>query len=86
MPHNYTLISAGASSGGKSVNKGLVTTYEFQEDEIILYYDKKIIKVDDDERIRENFINNGENLITNGYKMKCLFILHVLGKCIITHN
>ena len=86
MRHNYTLISAVASSGGKSVNKGLFTTYEFQEDEIILYYDKKIIKVDDDERIRENFINNAENLITNGYKMKCLFILHVLGKCIITHN
>ena len=86
MPHNYTLISAVTSSGLKSVNKGLFTTYEFQEGEIILYYDKKIIKVDDDERIRENFINNAENLITNGYKMKFLFILHVLGKCIITHN
>ena len=34
--------------------------------------------------IRENFINNAENLVTDGYNMKCLFILHVLGKCIIT--
>ena len=33
--------------------------------------------------IRENFINNAENLVTDGYNMKCLFILHVLGKCII---
>ena len=34
--------------------------------------------------IRENFINNTENLVTDGYNMKCLFILHVLSKCIVT--
>ena len=33
--------------------------------------------------IREDFITNAENLVTDGYNMKCLFILHVLGKCII---
>ena len=36
--------------------------------------------------IREHFINNAENLVIDGYNMKCLFILHVLGKCIITQN
>ena len=30
--------------------------------------------------IREDFINNAENLVTDGYNMKCLFILHLLGK------
>ena len=29
--------------------------------------------------IGEDFINNAENLVTNGYNMKCLFILDVLG-------
>ena len=33
---------------------------------------------------RENFINNKENLVIDGYNMKYLFILHVLGKCIFT--
>ena len=33
--------------------------------------------------IREDFINIAENLITDGCNMKCLFILHVLSKCII---
>ena len=32
--------------------------------------------------IREDFINNAENLVTDGYNMKCLFVVHVLGKCI----
>ena len=36
--------------------------------------------------ILEDFINNAENLVTDGYNMKCLFISYVLGKCIITHN
>ena len=48
-PYNYTLISAVARSGGRSVNKGHFTTYVFKEDEIILYDDEKIIKVDDDD-------------------------------------
>ena len=47
--YNYTLISAVARSGGRSVNKGDFTTYVFKEDETILYNDKKIIKVDDDD-------------------------------------
>ena len=34
--------------------------------------------------IREDFINNVENLVTDSYNMKCLFILHVLSKCIVT--
>ena len=34
--------------------------------------------------IEKNFISNAENLVTSGYNMKCLFILHVLGKCTIT--
>ena len=34
--------------------------------------------------IPEGFINNAENLVTDGHKMKCLFTLHVVGKCIIT--
>ena len=34
--------------------------------------------------IREDFINNAENLVIDGYNMKCLFVLHVFGKCIIT--
>ena len=34
--------------------------------------------------IREEFISNAENLVADGYHMKYLFILHVLGKCIIT--
>ena len=48
-PYNYTLISAVARSGGRSVNKGHFTTYVFKEDEIILYDDEKIIKVDHDD-------------------------------------
>ena len=48
MPHNFTLISAVVCSGGRSVNKGHFTMFVFKKDEIILYYDKKIIKVDDD--------------------------------------
>ena len=47
--YNYTLISAVARSGGRSVNKGDFTTYVFKEDETILYNDKKIIKVGDDD-------------------------------------
>ena len=48
--YNYTLISAVARSGGRSVNKGDFTTkLDFKEDETILYNDKKIIKVDDDD-------------------------------------
>ena len=34
--------------------------------------------------IQEDFINYAEDLVTGGYNVKCLFILHVLGKCIIT--
>ena len=34
--------------------------------------------------IRDDFTKNAENLVTNGYNMKCLFVLHVLGKSIIT--
>ena len=48
MPHNYTLTSAVARSGGRSVKKGLFTTYVFKEDKIILYDDEKIITVNDD--------------------------------------
>ena len=40
-PYNYTLISAVARSGGRSVSKGDFTTYVFKEDETILYDDKK---------------------------------------------
>ena len=50
-PHNYAIISAVARSGGRSINKGHFTTSTFKEDEIILYHDEKIVKVDDD---REN--------------------------------
>ena len=48
-PHNHTLISAVARSGGGSVNKGHFNAYVFKEDEIILYNDEKIIKVDNDD-------------------------------------
>ena len=34
--------------------------------------------------ICEDVINNAENLFTDGYNMKCLFILHLIGKCILT--
>ena len=34
--------------------------------------------------IREDFINNAGSLMRDGYNTKCLFILHVLGKYIIT--
>ena len=47
--HNYTLISAVASSRGRSVNKGQFTMDVFKEDKIILYVDSKIIKVNDDD-------------------------------------
>ena len=47
--HNYTVISAVARSGGRRVNKGHFTTYACKQDEIILYDDEKIIKVDDDD-------------------------------------
>ena len=47
--HNYTLISAVASSRGRSVNKGQFTMDAFKEDKIILYVDSKIIKVNDDD-------------------------------------
>ena len=50
-PHNYAIISAVARSGGRRINKGHFTTSAFKEDEIILYHDEKIVKVDDD---REN--------------------------------
>ena len=33
--------------------------------------------------IGEDFINNAENLVTNGYNMKCLFILDVLGNALL---
>ena len=48
-PYNYTLISAVARSGGRSVNKGHFTTCVFKEDKIKLYGDEKIIKVDNDD-------------------------------------
>ena len=34
--------------------------------------------------ICEDVINNAENLVTDGYNIKCLFILHLIGKCILT--
>ena len=36
--------------------------------------------------LREDFLNNPENIVIDSCNMTGLFILHVLGKCIITQS